>query len=118
MSLITKTLSHNMFSVILPSYSEQPLRFHDLKDHRVYLKTMKGSLEQVNNVLLDPALPVEVILPSDPRRWQQEEWDEFQRMSAGEKRLIIESQCRRMVEQVSTTLVKFFLSIIDHAPIL
>jgi hypothetical protein len=57
-----------MFYVVLPRYSERPTLFHDLKDDSVFLKTMKGTLESVN-VLLDPSLPVEVLLPSNPQTW-------------------------------------------------
>jgi len=88
-----------MFYVVLPRYSERPTLFHDLKDNHVFLRTMKGALERVNNVLLDPSLPVEVLLPSNPRTWEKEEWDKFQRMNAEEKRSVIEPLCREMVER-------------------
>ena len=97
-----------MVYAFYPSSPELPPQLHDLRDECIKLRQTKRTLKEINKALLDPTIPVCMIHPpsSKPfRPWEVEAWDNFYKMSAQEKRPVVEKGCRGRIEEVSMMLM-------------
>ena len=78
-----------------------------LKTHQMDLRRQKRRLEEINEALLDPTIPVKILYPEledSPfgiREWEMEEVEAFKKLSPTEKRPFIKQQLTEEVEKVS-----------------
>jgi hypothetical protein len=71
-----------------------------LKREEISLRVCKTNLGIINEALLDPTFPVQIIYPES---WEmKEEVEEFQKLSDIQKRSFIEQRCAEDAEKVRT----------------
>jgi len=103
--LFPKRLCTMVVTFSLPSYPDRPMEWHCIQDQRVFLKSLEDSLQDLNNVLHDPDLPVNVQPP--PRGCRlgvEKQWEEFQGMSSEKKRAVIEHLCKGSIEALQKVI--------------
>ena len=92
-----------MVSFEYPESKGLPIDLHHLRNQRILIRRQKESLGRLNEGLLGDDPPVTICPGRDMNSrctWEQEEWREFQAMSAEERRPIIHKICNDRIEEV------------------